>query len=90
MLPKAAHSEWTKHDAEVVYEEVSEQCDSDFNLSSQIIDSGDPPLENFEGLDNQKQHYEATIESLNGKINSFKIHVHKLETQLNQPMYENF
>ena len=88
--PKAAHSESTKHHAaEIVYEETSEQCASDyFNLSSQIIDSGDNPLENFEGLDDQKQHYEATIKSLNEKINSLEIQVHNLETKLNQPMYE--
>ena len=48
-------------------------CFSDFNLSSQIIDSGDPPLENFEGLDDQKQHYEATIKSFNEKINSLEL-----------------
>ena len=29
----------------------SPQCTSDFNLSSQIVDSGHLPLENFEGLD---------------------------------------
>ena len=45
-------------------------------------------MENFEGLDNQKQHYEATIKSLNEKINSLEIQVYKLETKLNQPMYE--
>ena len=43
VLPKAAHSESTKHAAE-----TSDQCASDFNLPSKIIDSGDPPLENFE------------------------------------------
>ena len=78
MLPKAAHSESTKHAAEIVYEETSEQCASDFNLSSQIIDSGDPPLENFERLDDQKQHYEATIKSLNEKINSLEIQGYNL------------
>ena len=46
VLPKAAHSESTKHASE-----TSEQCASDFNLSSQITDSGEPLLENFEGLD---------------------------------------
>ena len=51
-----------------VYEESSEQCASDFNISSQIIDSGDPPLKNFERPDDQKQHYEATIKSLDEKI----------------------
>ena len=49
---------------------------SDFNFSRQIIDSGDPPLENFEGLDDQKRHYEATIISLNEKINSLEMQVH--------------
>ena len=46
VLPKAAHSESTKHASE-----TSEQCASDFSLSSQITDSGEPLLENFEGLD---------------------------------------
>ena len=71
-----------------VYEESSEQCASDFNISSQIIDSGDPPLKNFERPDDQKQHYEATIKSLDEKINSLEIQVYNLETKLNQTMYE--
>ena len=72
VLPKAAHSESTKHHpAEIVYKETSEKCASDFNLSSQIIDSGNPPLETFEGLDDQKQHYEATNTSLNEKNRLF-------------------
>ena len=83
VLSKAAHSESTKHAAE-----VSEQCASDFNLSSQITDSGDPFLENFEGLDDQKQPYKATIKYLKEKIYSLKMQVYNLETKLNQPMYE--
>ena len=55
---------------------AAEKITSDFNFSSQIIDSGDPPLENFEGLDDQKRHYEATIISLNEKINSLEMQVH--------------
>ena len=82
-LPKAAHSESTKHAAE-----TSEQCASDFNLSSQISDSGDPLLENFEGLDDQKQHYEATIKNLKEKVNSLEMQGYKFETKSNQPMYE--
>ena len=66
VLPKAAHSESTKHAAE-----TPDQCTSDFHLSSQIIDSGDHPLENFGGLDDQKQYYEATIKNLKEKINSY-------------------
>ena len=83
VLSKAAHSESTKHAAE-----ASEQCASDFNLSSQITDSGDPFLENFEGLDDQKQPYKATIKYLKEKIHSLKMQVYNLETKLNQPMYE--
>ena len=67
VLPKAAHSESTKHHPA----ETSEQRASDFNLSSQIIDSGNPPLENFEGLDDQKQYYEAANKSLNEKNRLF-------------------
>ena len=66
VFPKAAHSESTKHAAE-----TSEQCASDFDLSSQIIDSGDPLLEYFEGLDDQKQHYEATIKKFERKSKFF-------------------
>ena len=73
VLPKAAHSESTKHAAE-----TPEQCASDFNLSSQIIDSGDPPSENCEVLDDQKQHYEATIKNLEEKINSLGMQVYNL------------
>ena len=73
MLPKAAHSESTKHAAE-----TNEQCASDFNLSSQIIDLGDPPLENCEGLDDQKQHFEATIKNLKEKINFLEMQVYTL------------
>ena len=83
VLPKAAHSESAKHGAE-----TSEQCASDFNLSSQITDSGVPLLENFEGPDDQKQHYEAAIKNLKEKVNSLKIQMYNLETKLNQPMYE--
>ena len=91
VLSKAAHSESPKHHAANIIhhvEETSEQCASDFNLSSQIIDSGNPLLGNFEGLDDQKQHYETTIKSLNEKTNSLEIQVRNLETKLNQPMYE--
>ena len=38
-----------------VYQETSEQCSSDLTCEAiTIIDSGDPPLQNFEGLDDQK------------------------------------
>ena len=70
VLPKAAYSESIKHAAE-----TSEQCSSDFNLSSQIIDSGDPPLENCERLNDQKQHYEAIIKNLKEKLNSLEMQV---------------
>ena len=69
VLPKAAHSQSTNyHVAEIVYDETSVQYASDFNFSNQIIDSGDPALEHFEGLDDRKQHYEATIKNWNEKF----------------------
>ena len=38
-----------------VYQKTSEQCSSDLTYEAIIvIDSGDPSLENFEGLDDQK------------------------------------
>ena len=83
VFPKVAHSESIKNAAE-----TSEEWASDFNLLSQIIDSGDPLLENFEGLEDQKQRYEATMENLKEKINSLEMQVYNLETKLNQPMYD--
>lgn len=41
---------------QITHEETSKQCAFDFTVSSQITDPGDPPLENLEGLDDQKQH----------------------------------
>ena len=41
---------------QITHEETSKKCSFDFTVSSQITDPGDPPLENLEGLDDQKQH----------------------------------